>query len=92
MVVWRERSFAMSMISGPGFAVSEVSCGCRRQYYLNIRALVMASVGHTTVAATPVHVAPLPPDLSKAAGPALAMIALIGSRVLRRPRGMSTTD
>lgn len=59
------RSFPMSMISGPGFAVSEVSCGCRRQYYLDIRALVMASLGHTTVDATPVHVAPLPPELAR---------------------------
>ncbi|MGN9889823.1 hypothetical protein [Micromonospora sp. L31] len=62
------RPFAISLVSGPGFTVSEVSCGCRRQYYLDIHALIMASVGLTTVEAPPVHVAPLPPDLPERQG------------------------
>lgn len=69
------RPFAMPMVTGPNFTVSEVSCGCRRQYYLDIHALVMESIGRTKTGAQPAHVAPLPPDL-----PEREAQRLLGSR------------
>ncbi|MFD6713648.1 hypothetical protein ACFWDB_07130 [Micromonospora chalcea] len=57
------RPFAMSIVSGPNFTVTEVSCGCRRQYYLDVYALAKASIGRKKVETPPVHVPLQPPDL-----------------------------
>jgi hypothetical protein len=63
--LWRfARPFAMSMVVGDGFAVTEVSCGCRRQYYLDIHSLVKHSLQSPSASQRSViHVPPLPPDL-----------------------------
>ncbi|WP_436528568.1 hypothetical protein [Actinoplanes sp. HUAS TT8] len=61
---WRfARPFAISTVSGPNFCVTDVSCGCRRQYLLNIDALVQASTAWQKNKGQPIHVAPLPADL-----------------------------
>jgi len=57
------RPFAMSLVCGPDFAVTEVSCGCRRHYYLDIHTLVKVCIGQGVPVGRPVQVAPLPPDL-----------------------------
>ena len=53
-----------SMVLGHEFAVSEVSCGCRRQFYLDVYGLAKAALANaTSVEPTPTHVPPLLPDL-----------------------------
>jgi hypothetical protein len=61
-----QTGFGISVIGGPGFLVTEVSCGCRQRYYLDLHSLITEAV-----AASPgargrrgrVHVPPLPSDL-----------------------------
>jgi hypothetical protein len=66
------RPFAMSIVSGPNFTVTEVSCGCRRQYYLDVYALTKTTIGRRKAETQPVHVPLLPPDLPE--GHAQAML------------------
>ncbi|GAA3348611.1 hypothetical protein GCM10020358_67700 [Amorphoplanes nipponensis] len=63
--LWRfTRPFAMSMVAGNGFAVTEVSCGCRRPYYMDIHSLVKHSLqSPPSNQQSVIHVPPLPPDL-----------------------------
>jgi hypothetical protein len=60
-----QTGFSISVVAGPEFLVTEVSCGCRQQYYLDLHSLIAQ-------AATPrgpgglrgrVHVPPLPTDM-----------------------------
>ena len=61
-----QTGFGISVIGGPGFLVTEASCGCRQRYYLDLHSLITKAV-----AASPgargrrdrVHVSPLPSDL-----------------------------
>jgi len=63
--LWKfARPFAMSMVVGDGFAVTEVSCGCRRQYYLDIHSLIKHSLQPSSAnQRSVIHVPPFPPDL-----------------------------
>ena len=54
--------FAIPAVSGPNFCVTEVSCGCRRHYFLDLEALAKAAFTSLNVQRQPVHTAPLPPD------------------------------
>ena len=54
----------MSVVSGPGFLVTEVSCGCRRHFYLDLHSLILqATAAPPGSPAARAHVPPLPPDL-----------------------------
>ena len=61
-----QTGFGISVAAGPGFLVTEVSCGCRQRYYLNLHSLITQAVA---AARGPggchgrVHVPPLQPDL-----------------------------
>lgn len=65
---WYEvTDLAMSVVGGPRFLVTEVSCGCRRHFYLDLHSLILAA---NATASRPhraqrvrKHVPPLPPDL-----------------------------
>jgi hypothetical protein len=57
----------MTMIGGGGSLVTEVSCGCRRHFYLDLHSIILlaaenaARAGDTQGATR--HVPPLPPDV-----------------------------
>lgn len=61
-----QTGFGISVVGGPGFLVTEVSCGCRRRYFLDLHSLITQAA-----AARPgtggrdcrAHIPPLPPDL-----------------------------
>ena len=58
----------MSMVCGHRFLVTEVSCGCRRHFYLDLHSLILAAVNAMASRARRAHrvrkhVPPLPPDL-----------------------------
>jgi hypothetical protein len=61
-----QTGFGISVVGGPGFLVTEVSCGCRQRYYLDLHSLITEAVA---AARGPgdrrgrAHVPPLPPDL-----------------------------
>jgi hypothetical protein len=58
--------FGISVVGGPGFLVTEVSCGCRQRYYLDLDSLISQAVaaGHGLGSRRGrVHVPPQPPDL-----------------------------
>ena len=61
-----QTGFGISVVAGPGFLVTEVSCGCRKRYYLDLHSLITQAVAgaHGTGGRRGrVHVPPLPPDL-----------------------------
>jgi len=59
-----QAGWGMSMVSGPGFLVTEVSCGCRRHFYLDLHSLILqATAAPPGGPAARAHVPPLPPDL-----------------------------
>jgi hypothetical protein len=54
----------MSVVSGSGFLVTEVSCGCRRHFYLDLHSLILrATAAPPGGPAAWAHVPPLPLDL-----------------------------
>lgn len=58
----------MSVASGYRFLVTEVSCGCRRHFYLDLHSLILAAAGvagarRKGAALMKKHVPPLPADL-----------------------------
>jgi hypothetical protein len=58
--------FGISVVAGPGFLVTEVSCGCRKRYYLDLHSLMtqaVAAVRDKGRRAGRVHAPPLPADL-----------------------------
>ena len=65
-----QTGFGISLAAGPGFLVTEVSCGCRQRYYLALHSLITQAVA---AARGPggrggrVHVPPLPADLPERA-------------------------
>jgi hypothetical protein len=61
-----QTGFGITVVGGPGFLVTEVSCGCRRRYYLDLHSLITEAVAAVHVEDDRrgrVHVPPLPPDL-----------------------------
>jgi hypothetical protein len=61
-----QTGFGISVVAGRGFLVTEVSCGCRKRYYLDLHSLITRAVAATHGAGGRrgrVHVPPLPPDL-----------------------------
>lgn len=58
--------FEITVVGSPGFLVTEVSCGCRRRYYLDLHSLItlaVAAVREPGGRHDRVHVPPLPADL-----------------------------
>jgi hypothetical protein len=63
---YRPDPFAMATIGGQGLFVTEVSCGCRRHFYLDLHGVILRAADTMAGAASrtrPRHVPPLPPDL-----------------------------
>jgi hypothetical protein len=61
-----QTGFGISVVGGPGFLVTEVSCGCRKRYYLDLHSLITQAIAiahGTGDRRGRVHVPPLPPDL-----------------------------
>jgi hypothetical protein len=61
-----QTGFGITVIGGAGFLVTEVSCGCRQRYYLDLHSLITQAVTATHGPCGRrgrVHVPPLPPDL-----------------------------
>jgi hypothetical protein len=61
-----QTGFGISVAAGPEFLVTEVSCGCRQRYYLDLHSLITQAVAaaHGTGGRRGrVHVPPLSPDL-----------------------------
>jgi hypothetical protein len=61
-----QTGFGITVVGGPGFLVTEVSCGCRQRYYLDLHSLItqaIAGARGTRDRRGRVHVPPLPPDL-----------------------------
>ena len=61
-----QTGFGISVVAGPGFLITEVSCGCRKRYYLDLHSLITqaAAAAHGTGGGRGrVHVPPLAPDL-----------------------------
>jgi hypothetical protein len=59
-----QAGWGMSVVSGSGFLVTEVSCGCRRHFYLDLHSLIMqATAAPPGGSAARAHVPPLTPDL-----------------------------
>jgi hypothetical protein len=65
-----QTGFGISAVGGPGFLVTEVSCGCRQRYYLDLHSLITQAVTMTHGPGGRVHVPPLPPDLPSASASA----------------------
>lgn len=59
-----QTGWGMSVVAGPSFLVTEVSCGCRRQFYLDLHSLVLrATTTPPRGRKASNHVPPLPPDV-----------------------------
>jgi hypothetical protein len=61
-----QTGFGITVVGGPGFLVTEVSCGCRQRYYLDLHSLItqaIAGARGTRDRRGRVHVPPLPPVL-----------------------------
>ncbi|MGI8452042.1 MAG: hypothetical protein ACR2MP_33640 [Streptosporangiaceae bacterium] len=59
-----QAGWGMSVVGGCRFLVTEVSCGCRRHFYLDLHSLIVqAAAAPPGGPAGRAHVPPLPPDL-----------------------------
>jgi hypothetical protein len=89
-----QTGFGITVIGGSGFPVTEVSCGCRQRYYLDLHSLIAQAVAATCGTGqrrTRVHVPPLAPDLpEREVRRMLESLLMLG--VSRRPHEMSAVD
>jgi hypothetical protein len=64
-----QTGFGITVLAGPQFLVTKVSCGCRQQYYLDLHSLIArAAAPRRPGERGRAHVPPLPTDLPERAG------------------------
>ena len=63
-----QTGFGITVLAGPQFLVTKVSCGCRQRYYLDLHSLIArAAAPRRPGERGRVHVPPLPTDLPERA-------------------------